>query len=76
MARAIRVTDHAVQRYRERVADLPDDIVRELLSGPAVLAAARFGARVVRMGKARVLLDLSPISAVVSESPRFANWKR
>lgn len=65
MARAIRITDHAVERYRQRVADLPGDVIRSVLSGPAVAVAAQFGARVVRMGRFRVLLDLSPISAVV-----------
>ena len=43
------VTDHAVERYQERVANCTADQARQALSSPAVRAAAKFGAMFVRL---------------------------
>lgn len=43
----IHVTHHAVQRYQERVRNVPEAEVRAILSGKAFQAAATFGARCV-----------------------------
>lgn len=47
---AVHITAHAIQRFRERVADLPEAEVRERLRSPFITAAADFGAHVVRLG--------------------------
>lgn len=39
----MRVSAHAIQRYRERVADMPDDQIIVALSGRAFLACAAIG---------------------------------
>lgn len=46
----ITVTDHAVRRYQERVADVSDDEARSAMTSPAVICAADFGAPFVRLG--------------------------
>lgn len=43
------ITDHAVLRYQERVACLPDEAVRAALSSKAVHHAARIGAPFVKL---------------------------
>lgn len=43
----LHVTAHAIERYRERVADVPDDEIQAALSGRAFDAAQDFGAHVV-----------------------------
>lgn len=45
------ITAHAVQRYRERVADVPDDKIAAALSGRAFDATQDFGAHVVILPK-------------------------
>ena len=45
----LHVTQHAIDRYRERVADIPDQAIVAQLTTDAVLAAARFGAPYVRL---------------------------
>lgn len=37
------VTEHAIERYRERVEDLPDECIVERLTGPLFDLAARMG---------------------------------
>lgn len=37
------VTAHAIDRYRERIADLPDSEIIANLDTPAIRAAAEFG---------------------------------
>jgi hypothetical protein len=52
------VTRHAIQRYRERVADLPACEIWRALDCPAVRAAIAFGARFVRLsGGQRAVID-------------------
>lgn len=46
----IHVTGHAISRYQERVENLPEAKVREILSGPAFLVAVKNGARAVILG--------------------------
>lgn len=46
---AIHVTANAIDRYRERVADIAAEAVVERLSGPVFLTACRFGARLVKL---------------------------
>lgn len=41
------VTDHAIERYRERVEDIPDECVIARLTGPLFDLAARMGGRAV-----------------------------
>lgn len=55
---AIHVTQHAVQRYQERVSNLPDEQVRaSLAANPAVRRAVNFGAPFVKLpGGQRVVL--------------------
>lgn len=50
------LTRHALQRYRERVADLNDDAIAALLDTPAVRCAIRFGAPYVRLGTGQRLV--------------------
>jgi hypothetical protein len=38
----IHITAHAIQRYQQRVADLPAEAVRALIDTPAVRLAAKF----------------------------------
>lgn len=47
MARPLIVSLHAVQRYQERVANVPDDEAEAALSGPAFMAACKFGGAAV-----------------------------
>lgn len=43
------VSLHAIQRYQERVENLPDETVRQILSSPHIKAAAAFGAKFIRI---------------------------
>lgn len=45
----IHVTRHALDRFKERVANVPDDEVRARLSIPAVEFATKFGVPFVRL---------------------------
>ena len=58
------VSDLAVDRFCECLGGTTAKAF-EVLSGPAVRCAAEFGARVVRMGRARALLKFAPNGAVV-----------
>lgn len=46
----VRVTAHAVSRYRERVAPLPYDEVVAILSTERIRQAVEFGAREIILG--------------------------
>lgn len=62
----IHVTGHAIQRYQERVANVPDDEVRALLSSPKIVAAAMFGARYVRLpGNHRICIRDMAITTIL-----------
>ncbi|MAY19215.1 MAG: hypothetical protein CL955_01165 [Erythrobacteraceae bacterium] len=53
------VTRHAMDRYRERVEDVPDSEIFARLSARVFEIAAEFGARYVRMpqGQRAVIVD-------------------
>ena len=54
----IHVTAHAIQRYRERVADVTEDAARTVLSGPVFQIAVQIGAGIVRLGTGhRAVID-------------------
>lgn len=62
----LRASEHAIERYQQRVQNLPRDEVVRILTGNAFLAATRIGARVVRFpGRARALIAYGRHSAVV-----------
>jgi hypothetical protein len=44
------ITQHARQRFRERVANLTDEAIDAALSSPTIIRAMQFGARYVRLG--------------------------
>lgn len=51
------ITRHAIERYRERVADVPAAAIWRALDCPAVRIAIDFGARFVRLsGGQRIVL--------------------
>lgn len=60
----IHVSQHAIDRYRERIGGSEAE-ARAALSGPAIEAAARFDARVVRLPQGRILLRLIEGGAIV-----------
>jgi hypothetical protein len=45
----VELTRHAIQRYRERVADVPPAAIWAALDCPAVRIAIEFGARFVKL---------------------------
>lgn len=44
------VTRHAIDRYRQRVADLTDDEIAAILDSPTIRDAIAFGCRSVKLG--------------------------
>jgi len=62
----IHITGHAIQRFQERVDNLPDDEVRAILSKPSIQAAALFGAPYVRLGTGqRVVIENGAVVTVL-----------
>lgn len=60
------VTKHAIERYRERVANVSDDLARIALASPAVAAAIRIGAHYVKLGSGhRIVLDRNRVATVL-----------
>jgi hypothetical protein len=60
------LTRHAIQRYRERVADVPPVEIWRALDCPAVRLAIDFGARFVRLsGGQRVVIQQNRIITVL-----------
>ena len=60
------LTRHAIQRYRERVADVPAVEIWRALDCPAVRIAIDFGARFVRLsGGQRVVLEENRIVTIL-----------
>lgn len=47
---ALTISMHAIERYQERVANVPAEEVVARLNSPAIRLAASFGARFVRLG--------------------------
>jgi len=65
-AAPIKVTDHALQRYRERIDPLAgDDAVMAVLTGRTVRFAAEFGCRIVRIPRGRIVLEFQLNQVVV-----------
>jgi len=54
------VTTHAVQRWMERIGAENEGAALAILTGPGVRHAIAFGAQVVRIGKARIIIDYRP----------------
>lgn len=60
------LTRHAIQRYRERVADVSAVEIWRALDCPAVRAAIDFGARFVRLsGGQRVVLEENRVVTIL-----------
>jgi len=60
------ITAHAVQRYQERVADVPVLEAMEALSCDAVKAAIKFGAKVVKLhGGQRIIIQGQSVVTVI-----------
>lgn len=66
----IHVTAHAIERYQERVANVPDEEARVAICSPAVLKAAEFGATYVRLGTGQriVIEDGRVVTVLPAES--------
>lgn len=69
----IHVTQHAVERFQERVSNIPDADARAALSCPAVLMAAEIGAPYVKLGTGqRIVLEGSRVVTVLpKDNPRW-----
>ena len=68
----IHVTRHAIDRYQERVANVPEDAARRALSTVAIRTAADFGAEYVRLGTGhRVVINCGSVVTVLE--PRHRN---
>jgi len=65
---SVEITAHAIERYRERVADVSVDEARQALLSPAVLQAAEFGAPYVRLGTGQRIVIAN--GAVVTVLPK------
>lgn len=65
----VHVTRHAIERYRERVADVSDERAVEALTSRAIELADDFGAPVVRLGGGQrvVLKNHSVITVLPAE---------
>ncbi|AOR77208.1 hypothetical protein [Novosphingobium resinovorum] len=62
----IRVSAHALDRYRERVRMVSYEEARAALSTPLIEAAAAFGARYVRLGTGhRILINAGVVVTVM-----------
>ncbi len=60
------LTQHAIRRYRERVADVPPAEIWRALDCPAVRLAIEFGARFVKLaGGQRVVLQENRVVTVL-----------
>lgn len=60
------LTRHAIDRYRERVADVPVAEIWRALDIPAVRIAIDFGARFVRLsGGQRVVLEQNRVVTIL-----------
>lgn len=65
------ITDHAIDRYCERVSPVTRDEARRLLSTPAVQLAASFGAEYVKLGSGqRIVIDNMMVVTVLPANTR------
>lgn len=61
-----RITAHAIERYRERVADLTDEAICIALCSPTVLTAIEFGAPFVRLAtRQRIVIEDGAVVTVL-----------
>lgn len=66
MTQGVHITDHAVVRYRERVAAVTEEAARIALSSATIRAAISFGAHFVRLGTGqRVVIEGDRIITVL-----------
>lgn len=64
----LRVSGHAISRYRERVEDVPYEVAHQRLSSPAIVQAAQIGCAHVKLpGGQRVVIQ---DHCVVTVTPR------
>lgn len=74
---SVHVTEHAIDRYCERIANVPRDQVRVMIleHGRAIEAASRFGAHTVRLGNGckLVITGRSEIRVVTVLDRRMIN---
>jgi len=68
----LHITQHAIERYIERVAPVTPDEAREALDCPAVRTAAQIGARFVRLhgGQRIVLQGCTVVTVMPAENYR------
>lgn len=64
------VTRHALDRYRERIDDLPDREIEQRLTTAPYRIAAEFGARYVRLGSGHrvVIIDHKVITILPQDN--------
>lgn len=69
----LHVTQHAVERFQERVSNVTDAEAREALSSPTVRKAAEFGAPYVKLGTGqRIVLERDRVITVLpADNPRW-----
>lgn len=67
----VHVSGHAIERYQERIANLPDDEVRAALSSPAIEAAARFGASFVRLASGHRVALIDGVVTTILPAEHF-----
>lgn len=65
------LTAHAIERYQERVENVPDDVVRARLTNFRVKAAVAFGATAVRLSSgAKLIIKDKVIVTVLPPAPK------
>lgn len=70
------VTDHAIERYRERVGPMPESAIRQILTSDVITAAAALGCKSVKIdGGVRAIIKDGGVVTVVP-SHRFKPRKK
>lgn len=64
------ITSHSIERYQQRVENLPDDVVRARLSTPAILAAVNIGHCSVRLATGHRLIIINHRIVTVEPKPK------
>ncbi|HWW56375.1 MAG TPA: hypothetical protein VN047_05750 [Sphingopyxis sp.] len=73
----VRVSQHAINRYRERIADLSDEMIIAALSGKAFQVLSLLGHGAVRMAcGARAIVQAGTVVTVLPLGQRVLNWHR
>ena len=80
------LTGHAIERYQERVENIPAEEIRAKLSSNGIRAAIAFGVRIIRLGcGAQLVIEQGKVVTVLAAHQRpkkfgagFRNrhWKR